>query len=97
MRAGERTPRGGGPGPLLQELTLLCFPFRSRPRTHITGSGVGCARASPRFPRSGAGAAGGPGEYWASWWGQPHPVPCSHLQGWWSLGSATASLNALLA
>lgn len=67
MRQGH--PSSGGAGLFLQVLTLRCFPFRSRPRTQITGSGVGCASAPPRPPRNGVGAAGGPGE-------------CSHLQDW---------------
>lgn len=54
MRAGGHTP-GGGTGPFFGGLTLLCFPFRSRLRTHITGSGVGRASAPPRFPRKRSG------------------------------------------
>ena len=53
---------GVGTGPFLGGLTLLCFPFRSRLRTHITGSGVGRASAPPRFPRKWSGECS-----WSKW------------------------------
>lgn len=63
----------------------LCFSFRSRPRIHITGFGVGVAIASPNLPGSEQGAAGGSGEcrrrLGSTESDRPTSVSCSHLSG----------------